>query len=58
MSFNQGPMMPENEEDMKILSDFFGSPENAATYLEHMMHKRNAATDRAELLAWGNRRFG
>ena len=49
--------MPEND-DMKILSVFFGSPENVATYLEHMMHKRNAASDRAQLLAWGNRRFG
>ena len=57
MGLNQGPMIPETE-DMKIPSDFFGSPENAATYLDNMMHKRNAATDRAELLAWGNRRFG
>ena len=63
-SFNQGtcsgtvfalglkeePMMQENE-DMKILSEFFGSPENVATYLEHMMHKRNAVSDKAQLLA-------
>ena len=50
-------MMPENE-DMKILSEFFGSPENVETYLEHMMHKRDAARDKAQLLTWGSRRFG
>ena len=47
-----------NKSDSDLAKAIFGSPENAATYLDHMMHKRNAATDRAELLAWGNRRFG
>ena len=41
--------MPENE-DMKILNEFFGSPENVEAYLEHMMHKRNTASDKAQLL--------
>ena len=50
LGLNPEPMMPENE-DMKILSEFFGSPENVETYLEHMMHKRNAASDNAQLLA-------
>ena len=43
-------MMPEIE-DMKIVSEFYGSPENDETYLEHMMHKRNVASDKAQLLA-------
>ena len=42
-------MKPENE-DKKILNEFFGSPENFETYLEHMMHKRNTASDKAQLL--------
>ena len=66
-------MMQENE-DMKILSEFFDSPENVETYLEHMINKRNAANDKDQLLvaditwrhvaqflatlARGSRRFG
>ena len=50
-------MMSENE-DMQILSDFFGSPEDVQTYLDHMMHKRNAGSNKAQILAWGTRRFG
>ena len=42
-------MKPETE-DMRILNEFFGSPENVETYLEHMMHKRNTASDKAQLL--------
>ena len=41
--------MQENE-DMRILSEFFGSPENVETHLEHMMHKRKAASDKDQLL--------
>ena len=46
---NPEPMMPENT-DIEILNEFFESPEIDETYLEHMMHKRNTASDKAQLL--------
>ena len=45
--------MPVTDEFLNSLMEL---PENSN--LNSMMYKRSAASDRAEMLAWGARRFG
>ena len=47
------PQMPVNDEFLNTLMEL---PEYPS--LNSMMYKRSAASDRAEMLAWGARRFG